>query len=425
MIIISLIILVSTSDTILQSINPKEAEIKQSKKMRIYLLLFIACLFIASSCNKEEISGKQMATFVKYYGGNQDDEGYKVVSLDNGGYLLMGTMETPDRAKDICIIRTDKYGNSVAPVKLYGNSYNDFGYAIKKNSRGFVIAGSTVTKSSNGKKDILLIQIDENGNEIKKSTFGTSLNEEATDFIVESNNNIVLTGYTDSTETLTKDLILIKTDSSFKVIGHINQVFHAGDDEGKSITATGKEGVYLLAGYASKIGAVGESEILIVKWTGVGVPSPYFLNKDVNAKAINILPLANENYLLTCNIDTSGAKPNLFKVIKIAFNNNSLSTVWNRTYGEKKINRATTCRMLDDKIYILGTAGANEDYGDMFMLVLDNNGNKIQYNYIGDGLSFTGRGFDFTSDGFIITGANNQNKFSLITLIKVNNNFSF
>jgi hypothetical protein len=371
-----------------------------------------------------------METFVKYYGGNLQNEGYRVISLDNGGYLLMGTMETSDRGKDICIIRTDNYGNSVAPVQLYdgGKNFDDIGYAIKKNSAGYIIAGSTATANNNDKKDILLIQFDENGAEKWRNTLGTAYNEEAFDFLVTSNNNIVLTGYTDSTSTLSKDMMVVRTDSTFKIIDKINHLSLQGDNVGYSITESGKEGEYVIAGYVTNWRDATENEIFVVKWTGLGIASPYFLNnyfsKSANAEAISILPAGNENYLLSCNFNDKDSS--LIKVIKISFNGNFLDVTWNKNYGKKKINRVGCSRMLNDKIYILGTAGTNSkfDVGDILMLIIDSNGNNAQYNYVGDGSSYIGWGFDFTKDGYIIAGANKQNEFSLVTLIKVNNNFS-
>ena len=52
--------------------------------MKIYILLLFLFVLILSSCDKNQISGIQKDTFVKYYGGNQTDEEFKVISLDNG-----------------------------------------------------------------------------------------------------------------------------------------------------------------------------------------------------------------------------------------------------------------------------------------------------------------------------------------------------
>jgi hypothetical protein len=80
--------------------------------MKNFLFIFFPLiLFTILSCDKEEISNKQAESFVKYYGGSLLDEGIRVLSLENKGYLLVGTMETPDIGKQICGIATEEFGN--------------------------------------------------------------------------------------------------------------------------------------------------------------------------------------------------------------------------------------------------------------------------------------------------------------------------
>jgi hypothetical protein len=396
--------------------------------MRIYIPILLFTLFIVSSCDKEEITSRQMETFVKFYGGSQQDEGYKVISLNDGGYLLMGNMETPSKGKDICLIRTDKFGNSIAPVHLYGFNYDDIGYAIKKNSYGYVIAGSTVTSGSIDKKSILLIQTDEEGKELWKDTIGSPIsNEEAFDFVVYDNNKIALTGYSDFPNGSNKDMIFVRTDSSFKKIGKIDQLELDNDGEGIIITESDKEEEFIIVGYTTKI--LGVSDISIIKLKGTGIPTAYYLNnylkQKISAKPVSFIPAGNESYILAGNLYSTEQNPDSIKVMKISFNKYSLNIVWNKTYGEKKMNQISCSQIMNDKIYILATAGASDKVADLLILELDSEGNNPMYHYIGDGTSsFKGRGFDFATNGIVITGANNQNSFSMIMLIKINDKYS-
>lgn len=95
----------------------------------------------------------------------------------NGGYLIVGSIERDynapvgNNARDILVVKIDQDGNEEW-LKSYGGSSEDVGYDFIETSRGtYLIVG--MTKSSGaGQEDVYLLEIDEDGFEIQDATFG-------------------------------------------------------------------------------------------------------------------------------------------------------------------------------------------------------------------------------------------------------------
>ena len=85
-------------------------------KVRAYGLLQIAGILLMItlfSCSKELLSPGQSESFFKLFGSYLKDSGYDVKSLPDGGYVVVGTISSERKGKDIALIRTDKYGNQI------------------------------------------------------------------------------------------------------------------------------------------------------------------------------------------------------------------------------------------------------------------------------------------------------------------------
>ena len=386
-------------------------------------LLFVCFLF--ASCDKERISIRQSESFVKFYGDKMDDIGMQVIAAKDGSFIIMGNIATPNRGKDICFIHTDAYGNSIAPVKVYGSLFDDNGYAIRKTSKGYIIAGST-EQSNGGKKDILLVQVDEQGNELKSSIIGTNGNDEAFDIQVLSNGNYILTGYTDSIEARKKEMMLAQTNPDGDLLS-MNLIGYKEDDEvGNSIIADDST-TYYIAGYTkSRPSGTTRSNVFIVRWnvkgTGLGTAIPLINESNGNSSAASIISDNSGNFIISCNIQPLQQTNSNIKLIKI---DKDLNVIWqNDTYNDGQNDFVSNTYIFNNKIYIVGTSGTANEFGNILLVEIQKDGSNPVFYHAGDGSSYSGRSLDFTSDGgYIITGANKTNESSVITLIKLNSGY--
>ncbi len=386
--------------------------------MKATILILISIITLMSiSCDNYEISDKQSDSFLKFYGGGLKDEGMQVITTDDG-YLIMGNIENPGRGKDICLIQTNKYGNSIAPITMYGGQWDDFGYVIKhNNSSGYFIAGST-QKVESGDLDVFLVQINSIGDTLWTKSYGRSLDDEAYDLLVLDNNHIVLTGYTDSTDVLGKDFLFIEVDAAGTLV-NFNFKGLKPDEVAFSIVQKGNS--YFLAGYAYRETTSQQlvKKLYVMQWDGRGSPIiPHYDPLGTSSEAVAIKALNQNEYILLCNVQPTQGSGSQIYLMKI---DNSGRSIWEKGIGERRVNTASDLYIHDNSLYVVGTSTNEETFGDMLILKTSLSGDNPSYYYAGDGTSYQGNGFDFTSDGgYIITGSNFVNNRSVITLCKLN-----
>ena len=396
--------------------------------MRTTLLIIISILvFVCISCDNYEISDKQADSFIKYYGVGMEDEGIRVITTEEG-YLIMGTIENPGRGRDICIIQTDKFGNSIEPIRTYGGLFEDNGYAIKPHAGGYVIAGST-RRTEYSDLDIYLVQIDHTGDLVWDSIYGQIRDDEAYDVLVLENGNLVVTGYSEnysvSTGDRKKDILFLKTDR----LGNRLKMKYTGtpeDDEAFSILQSGR--IYMMAGYSNKLIA-GSSQtqktIYILRWAGEGpmdaAPLGNALPAGSGSWVQTVVSESNNEYYLACNVRESQGNDVSVHVLKI---DTLWNILWQDSYGERTINAVSGLAIQNNSLYAVGTSTNEtneENSGDILILKTSLTGENPVYYYTGDGESYLGNGFDFAPDGgYIITGTNFINTKSVITLCKLN-----
>lgn len=387
------------------------------KYFKLYIFLIFLFIF---SCDKEEFDSGQAETFIKYFGGDRPYDGIQVLSADDGGYIILGNIENSNRHQDICIVRTDVYGNTVEPIKVYGSFYDDYGYAIKKNNDGYIIAGSTkMTNTSD--KEIFLVQIDNAGTEIWSRSFGSERDDEAFDILVLDNQDLVLTGYSKVSENNT-DLMIAKTNSAGDSLWMRTQGLLDENEIGNSIVEAGS---YFIIGGSRNTGSSENATQngYLVQVTDQG-RNPLLVTFDTDgaSEISSVVDAGNNNFYAACTVESELRDRSKINIINFRHNtDNEIDTIWTKEYGEGIFNRTSYIRANNNSVTVVGTSGTNIASGDLLLLNIDLEGNSPEYNYTGDGNSFIGNGFDFTSDGgYIITGSNYSNGNSVITLAKLN-----
>jgi hypothetical protein len=168
----------------------------------------------------------------KTYGGTFDESFYRVMQMDDEGYLFMGwtssfngSVSSPKGSSDIWLVRTNKFG-TILWNRNFGGPGAEGGYdmLLTKDST-LVICGNTSSSSGDvsanfGSSDIWVIQVDLSGNLIWESNFGGSDLEIAMSVEPHGNGFLVL-GHTKSNDQQVTyhaggdyDMWLIKIDSS-------------------------------------------------------------------------------------------------------------------------------------------------------------------------------------------------------------------
>lgn len=391
------------------------------KHLSNIVLIVLALSFFA--CDDDTLSGLQADSFIKYYGAEMNDEGRTVITLDDG-YLIMGNVETSDDRKDICVIRTDKFGNTVQPPVIIGGDFDDMGYSMKRNDGGFVISGSR-RRTEFGYTEAYVVQLNEQATEIVwEVDTGYYMDDELRDVLILDNGNIICCGYTE-TDNNGKDLLFIEIESSGNVVT-MNHVGGTKDQVANAIVETSD--AYLLAGWEGLplTSTSGQTQRLFMyEWDGGLAPgnSDYLrIYEELNIEIVDMVAVNENEFYLACNVSQIESNASKVQIIKIDISDHPTIHNYNDylKYGEHDINHASEMRISGNHLYISGTAYNTGSKGDMFVLETQLDGSNPLYFYEGDGSSFVANGFDLTDDGgFIITGAAYINDQSAITLSKL------
>ena len=182
----------------------------------------------------------------KTFGSNEDETALTITKTPDNGFLLAGWNGIAvNNSTDILLIRTDSSGNKLWE-QHYGGNGRETAYAVTATDDGhFILAGDT-TSIGNGGDDCYLLKVDGNGNLVWDSTQGTSGTELAYDLIQTEQGNLLTTGYTQSSQSKSWDILL----TEFSSDGNLMWEKTFGDngyDWGAGLTLTPTGDILLLA----------------------------------------------------------------------------------------------------------------------------------------------------------------------------------
>lgn len=181
----------------------------------------------------------------KCFGGSFMEQMNDVISSADGGYLMAGFTFSndgdvsglhgpPDTWADAWIVKTDAQRNIVWQ-KCLGGTEADAAYRIiELNSGNIIIAAASNSTNgditlSKGNRDFWMVKLDPFGNILQQKNIGGSADEAPSDMILTSNNHILLTGYSFSSDgDLTnnyfngtsnwEDAWVVEMDTSFNIV---------------------------------------------------------------------------------------------------------------------------------------------------------------------------------------------------------------
>jgi hypothetical protein len=148
----------------------------------------------------------------KKFGDQAVNVGSRAVVLDDGSVVSVGyAIDKVTQLKDVFIVKTDNQGNQITQ-KIFKNSgdiYNQYGIDILKISTGFLILGVTdaekvgttdSTGNEAGKKDILVMKLDNTLNEIESWAAGYTGNDEAVSIKPDNGGGFIVIATTDRSD---------------------------------------------------------------------------------------------------------------------------------------------------------------------------------------------------------------------------------
>ncbi|MBI9043134.1 MAG: hypothetical protein JEZ06_01540 [Anaerolineaceae bacterium] len=285
----------------------------------------------------------EINTWVRIYGDGLDNSGSEVVQTEDGGYLIVGGIQSNEdfsQAGGVMLLKTDEEG-LVLWQEIYGGDDYDVGWTlISLYGDGYIIAGET-SSSGEGGRDAYMIRVNEEGNELWSNTYGSSLDETITTVLPIGNDGFLLFG---------------------------NQV-----DPNNFVIDPGT------AGYG---GFAGKSDVFLVRTTAQGeLLWMETLSSEKNTIVSGAIQTNDGSFYIASSILNFPDDLDDFKLIKL---NADGVFLWEKIFSEEGLKGYTIRELESGDILIGGVHNSGEGLpADMLALLLDLEGNIIWKTAVG------------------------------------------
>lgn len=324
-----------------------------SMKKIIWLipLLIVSCK--KDNCNPTTVT-ETVAEFDLNFGATGDDRARHATITPRNHILIAGSFQTETNYTDFYLVETDINGNFMNE-KTFGNELDDDATAvIIGNDENILLGGNTTTAS--GTKDILLYKLNSEEEIIWQKTYGGNNNEELNFILPAENSGYLLVGLTESFGAGSRDIYLLKIDENgnelwSKTYGGFNQ------EGGNQIIATDDDN-YLLFGFTQTFGA-GDRDFYLLKinpqgdviWTKTYGSSNYEESQE-------IVKAENGGYLLFGHSAAFDLNHDMYAV-KI---NEDGDIIWGETYGSNAHDGGEAALQDNDGNFLL--LGRSNSFGN-------------------------------------------------------------
>lgn len=161
--------------------------------------------------------------WTKVYGDrsiNIDDAAYAVREVEGGGYIVGGfTMTLGAGGADSWLLRIDSEGDTLW-TRTYGSIYDEYCLDVLQTSDGGYIMTGFQEIPDRG-KDVYIVRTDQRGDTLWTKTVGGFNDDLGDQILITKNNQYVIVGYTESFGAGGRDVYLIKLASDLTVIHNI------------------------------------------------------------------------------------------------------------------------------------------------------------------------------------------------------------
>ena len=362
------------------------------------LLLLLSVLFLISwGCEGVELEDG-LTLFTKNFGGNLWDYGNSVQQTIDGGYIITGEISSSENgSSDIWLIKTDSEGQEEWNQTFDGND-RDYGKSVKQTvDGGYIIIGST---GSDYYYDAWLIKTDPKGTEEWNQTFGGDNKDYGNSVQQTIDGGYIITGEISSSGNGSSDVLLIKIDQQGQE--EWIQTFGGSDyDIGNSIEQT-YDGGYIITGSTRSYGN-GSSDVLLIKTDQQGQEEWIQTFGGGYIDIGNSIKQTSDNgYIITGYTQSYGNGSRDVWLIKT---NSQGNEEWNQTFGGSYVDIGNSIQQTIDGGYIITGSRGTDYYSDLWLIKTDYQGNE-EWNQ-----TFGGNDYDFgnsvqqtTDDGYIIIG---------------------
>ena len=326
-------------------------------------------------------------TFEKNYdgGGNDSDEARCMVATSDGGYAMAGAAWlNDDVGYEMTIMKTDGDGNWQW-TKTYGiGSMNiEVAYGLAETSDGgFIMTGGTDGFSGGDDTDMWVIRTDENGDSLWAKTYGGDGMDYGFSGMQTNDGGFIFAGSTTSFGAGGDDVYLVKTDADGNEQWY--KTFGTAMAEGAYHVTQTSDGGYIIAGAANNY-----MDFYIIKTDASGNEEwSQILGGGATEEAYWVIETDDGGYAVTGGTQSIGAGD--YDVWLVVLDNNG-NVDWDKTYGGSAKDKGwSVVQTSDGGFFITGYTESfhhSEEDSDMYLIRTDAIGDTLwtkNYGYLGD-----------------------------------------
>ncbi|MFX0183474.1 MAG: hypothetical protein ACFE95_10370 [Candidatus Hodarchaeota archaeon] len=144
--------------------------------------------------------------------GEQNDDEYcnDMIVGDDDSLYLIGTCETVNNSLDILIAKVNSSKSEAIWIQKYGSNYIEEGSALILGEDGYLYALGTKYYSSTENKFYIMKLDPDSGTSLWNQSFGSYTNNQAYSIIWGSDNSLYITGSFKDSQTLDKNILVMK-----------------------------------------------------------------------------------------------------------------------------------------------------------------------------------------------------------------------
>ncbi len=334
------------------------------------------------------------STFQKSIGKPGNDYTLRTIKTDDG-FLLSGKS-----GSDMLLVQIDHNGDTLW-TRTYSSSGSLNGSWVQRmEDNGFVIVGDGTVAQGAGVNDVMVIRTDGNGNEQWAKVYGTPNTDYGTAIAVAADG--IYIGGANLITTNAADALIIKTDLQGDTLW--TRTFGGVADENINAIEVTSDGGCIIAGTTTSFSGTANAA-MVVKWSAAGdIEWSGIYSNGGNSYGFGITSAGeNDGYIITGVTDGEGEGGYDMLQMKV---NEDMSVAWSKTFGGSGFDSGVSSLPLNSGAII--TLGQSYSFGvesDLFLVQTSNSG-VLDWSmaYGGDGYEF-GETVLALSDGFLITGA--------------------
>ena len=329
------------------------------------------------------------------YGG-----GGAIDSLDN--IIVAGYTDSEGAGSTDFLIAKYSSSGFLQWERTLGGTGDDQSYSVAIDSLDNIIVAGQTTSDGAGATDSLIVKYSSSGVLQWGRTLGGTVNDIGSEVAIDSLDNIIVAGYTNSGGAGSTELLIAKYNSS-GVLQWDRTLGGTGAEYGQGVAIDSADNI-IVTGFTQSDGA-GSNDVLIAKYNSSGVLQwDRTLGGTGNDRAYEVAVDSSDNIIVTGYTDSDGAGGN---DVLIAKYNSSGVLQWQRTLGGTGDETSWGVAIdSSDNIIIIGrTESDGAGLGDLLIAKYNSSGVLQWDRTLGGNGDDYGRGVAIDSlDNIIVTG---------------------